>query len=204
MGGDVSAAEAMTILIGDNNFVDPDEGRLMASAGERIFENDPVVVAHAHLFAENVEVVTYGFSRRQLRGCDLHLLSRIDRCWLQLHAQRGCTFRLRTHSVATPGLPSDHARLALIIARRSRGRSRAIPRWVAEHPCFADITAFVLPSALPAVQPPWARIRTVTESIHRVAAEVKEKQHEPGPVLQAAWRMHWLAAGRASFAKQKC
>lgn len=95
----------MTILIGDYNLVDPDEGRLMALMGERIFDKELIVVAREDLFAESVEVVADGFSRRQLRGGDLHLLSRKDRCWLQLNAEHVARLHIQvvyTGSMASP------------------------------------------------------------------------------------------------------
>lgn len=122
----------------------------MASTGERVFDDYPVSGAQASRFAESVEVVVGRFSRLQFHEYDL-LRSLVDRCWLQLHAKQVLRLRIQVvhiESVASPGLPSDHAPLALIIARRSRACSRAIPQRVARHPGFAEIMPFMLPSAL--------------------------------------------------------
>lgn len=160
----------------------------------RVFDNDTVAVAHARIFP---------FASRRLREASPSASFAIETCscscaWVVVGSARQPCMRLASGSRRLP-----RRVLPTLGIRAAKLRLQSLLR-------LGDVAARTsycvgLPSTpsaqrdCPRFSPKWSRTSRLVGTglqMHQVVDEVCEQADAPGPFLQAAWRLHWLAAGR--------
>ncbi len=192
-----------SILAGDWNIVEADDSRFHplinkftpdSSIHSKILEGKLVGYTELHQPA---------FTRRQVEGGAISVLSRIDRLY-----SNGFTCELldRRPQTSTVGLvtdltsPSDHVPVLVCFSPRSVGPPEfpCIPGWVAKHPEFPGAVGSMWSCVKHRVVDPLARLEMAKSILHSAAVITKRKAAAIG-ANSTAEKLHWALLGYRGF-----
>ena len=192
-----------SILAGDWNIVEADDPRFHpltnkfthdASIHAKILENKLVGFTELHQPA---------YTRRQIEGSSISVLSRIDRCYSNWFT---CELLDRRPQTTTVGLvtdltgPSDHVPVRVCFGPPSLGPPEfpCIPGWVAKHPELPGAVGRMWACVRHRSMGPMARLEMAKAILHSAAVVTKRLAAETGANTTAE-RLHWALLAYRGF-----
>ena len=199
---------ATVFLLGDMNFVDPDEGRLQVSTGSITHRREEYHRLFTQLFPRFVEFAQPDYTRcRYDQANDLpRTLSRLDRCFSNIP-----TMALHDTNVSCSTLwpaiemrnGSDHCPISLRICPRRPPEGFRMARWISSHPAFGKtVTADLMDTNFPADP---IQARDVLKDILRGAYHTTRHLLSAAIATELSEKLHWTTCAlRAAYLRDYC
>jgi hypothetical protein len=192
-----------SILAGDWNVVEADDPRFHPLTNK--FTHDSSI--HAKILENKLvgftELHQPAYTRRQIEGKSISVLSRIDRCYSNWFT---CELLDRRPQTTTVGLatdisgPSDHIPVRVCFGPPSAGPPEfpCIPGWVAKHPEFPGAVARMWACVKHRKLDPMERLEMAKSILHSAAVVTKRLAAEIGANTTAE-RLHWTLLAYRGF-----